>query len=133
MNSILFDFSKDDYLIRAFPDDAPTRKCRAVVCDICTVENDADEKLGNVDIVFMLLSPAFEEPFIFEKHLIDWSLEGGIEAAFQFLVPEDVVDSFYDLIGAAFDAEIEYCVRDNQMSAELILQKMLTPPICLYD
>lgn len=134
MTDSILKINMSDYLIPQLPDDdAPTRKCRAVICDVYIEETDREEGLGNIDIAFLLLSSSFEEPYIYEKHLTNWSLEGGIEAAFQGLVPDDLVESFYDLIGTVFDAEIEYGVRDNQMCADLVLQRMITPPQIIED
>lgn len=129
MKNTMLELSMSDYLISALPDaDAPTRKCRAVICDVYIEETDREEGLGNIDIAFLLLSSSFEEPYIYEKHLTNWSLEGGIEAAFQGLVPDDLVESFYDLIGSVFEAEVYYCASNNELHAGLELLEMMTPP-----
>lgn len=129
MKNTMLELSMSDYLISALPDnDSPTRKCRAVICDVYIEETDREEGLGDIDVAFLLLSPTFQEPYIFEKHLTNWSIEGGIEAAFQGLIPDDLVESFYDLVGTVFDAEIEYVVCGNKMCADLVLQRMIAPP-----
>lgn len=124
----------NDFIISELPNnDIPTRKCRAVICDVCVVETDPEYKLGNIDIVFMLLSPSFEEAFIFEKHFTNLSIESGIEAAFDCLIDDNLVSSFYDLIGTAFDAEIQYRAYNSEICTELILRKMVLPPPCIID
>ena len=121
--------SLNDYIIRALPDDdAPTRKCRAVICDVYTEETDSEVGLGNVEIAFLLLSPSFEEPYIYEKRFINWYLNGDIAAAFECLVDDSLASSFYDLIGTVFDAKIIYHAYKNKIHAELELQKMILSP-----
>lgn len=130
MTDSILKLTASDYLIPALPDDdVPTRKCRAVICDVCIVETDTEYKLGNIDITFIVLCPTFEEPFIYEKHFINWSIDGDIETAFECLIDDCFVSSFYDLIGTVFDAEITYHAYENKIHAELELQKMILSPL----
>ena len=130
MTDSILKLTTSDYLIPALPDDSvPTRECRAVICDVYTEETDSEGGLGNVEIAFLLLSPSFEEPYIYEKRFINWYLNGDIAAAFECLVDDSLASSFYDLIGTVFDAKIIYHAYKNKIHAELELQKMILSPL----
>ncbi len=125
--------SLNDYVICELPNDVPTLKCRAIICDVCVTETNPEYETGNIDIAFIVLCPTFEEPFVYEKHFTNWSIHGGIEAAFECLINDSLADSFYDLIGTVFDAEITYHAYKNKIHAELELQEMILPPPTLKN
>lgn len=109
-------------------DDAPMRKCRAIVGSVDVKEYTSARGLGDIAIKFLVLIPSYREPYIYKKTYSNWSIKGGMEAAFECLIDNQFVDSFEELVGTVFDAEIVYGVANGKMCAELRLKKMILPP-----
>ena len=119
------DFSIPEYSVNKLP----AILCRAVICSVYVEETDSEENLGKIDIDFLLLNPSFEEPLIFEKHYVDWPIEGGVEPAFECLISDDVVGGFDNLVGAIFDAQIYFSEYEDKIRDEFQLNKLVALPL----
>ncbi len=122
-------YNKNDFYIPAFTTgELPTVKCRAVICGVSIKPNDDDKDFGFIKIQFLLLSPELSNVSIYEKTYVDWSIYGGIEAAFHCLINDDEVDGFENLIGTVFDAQVYYRAYDSKIIGELELVRVVALP-----
>ena len=106
----------------------PTITCRAIIYDVFVNETDPEEGLGEIDISFILFSSNFDEPMVLEKKFSNWSVDGGIEAAFECLITDDEVQGFTSLIGAVFNAEISFRVGENGVYDDFRLTEVIALP-----
>lgn len=126
--------SLNDFYISELPkNDIPTRKCRVMIIDVCVKETNPEEVVGDIDIQFLVLSPSYAEPFIHEKQYINFPIDDGVVMAFEELEEPVGVDDFRELVGAVFEGKITYGAYKNEIYVDLILEKMLIPPLTIEN
>lgn len=117
----------DSFCIGELKNSVPSIPCRAIICGVEVKETGDD--LGEITLQFLVLSPILDAPYIIERYYHDWSVYGGIEAAFHCLLDDSIVENFYDTVGTVFDAEIVYSAYQDKICTDLELVKLIAPPI----
>lgn len=122
-------FNSKNSNLTMFPKEVlPVREIRAMLVEV-NEEETSEKELCDVKLTFVVIDTLTKEAFVFEEKLEKWALFGFVSEYFDIDFEESHHIYFSDLIGATFDAQIVYEVRENGVISKLVFKKMIVAPV----